>query len=350
VSARPFLTPFLVLSLLSASSLGCGEDEPPLLAAVRWRQRTSGPAAPPGKGPDARVLIASGGSAGELRTVEEANGRTIEGPFPTFPTERAPVAVGPELFLVTTIGRVVHLDLAGQEKLAPPGQLGRPSPIAVAADGSLRVASTSGRLLSFGADGTARFDAQVEGAVETAPAIAPDGTTYVATDTGLLVGFSPTGAEVFRASVPAPGSGPSTDGARVAVGALDAVVVFSAAGAEVLRHPRGARVVGTRFLSDGALVAWGEDGRVERIGIDGSVSSRFDAGQPIYTPVVSLPGDRMAVFDRAGVAHLVDAAGATVTTVNLGGEPKREVIVGDNGWVYVTAADEVLAIDFALQR
>jgi hypothetical protein len=163
-----------------------------------------------------------------------------------------------------------------------------------------------------------------------------------------VLGISATGATVFTAAVNAPASGPSVSGDRVAVGALDAVVVFERSGAMAFRAPRAARVVGT--LWDGSeLLAWGEDGKLERYGPDGSVINSFNAGPPIYGPVAILPTGKVAVFDSTGRAHRVTKEGVAEANLELGQEAGRQAAQTELGWVVVSVGSEAKALDFEVE-
>lgn len=331
--------------VLGLALTACGGEDPALIV-IRWTTPGDTTLAPPGNGPDRRVLLAEKDS-GTFRTLEAVTGRALEGPFPLFPTLHAPLAIGADLYLVSSIGRIVRANLAGETLPSPSFALGRTGPPVVGADGALRVVATSGRLVVVAAD-EVRADVTIDGAAESAPAIANNGDTFVATDTGALLGFSANGVEVFRASVNAPASGPSVAGDRVAVGALDAVVVFERSGAMAFRAPRAARVVGTTW--DGAeLLAWGEDGKLERYGADGSVISSFTAGPPIYGPVVVLPTGKVAVFDSTGKAHRVNKDGVGEATFELGQEVRRQAALTDSGLVVVSVGSEAKALAFEVE-
>lgn len=332
-------------AVLGLALTACGGEDPALIL-IRWTTPGEGALAPPGNGPDRRVLLAEKDS-GTFRTLEAVTGQVLEGPFPLFPTLHAPVAIGADLYLVSSIGRIVRANLAGETLPSPSFALGRTGPPVVGAEGALRVVATSGRLVVVAGE-ELRADVTVDGAAESAPAVASDGVTYVATDTGALVGVSPTGAQVFTAAVSAPASGPSVGGDRVAVGALDGVVVFERSGAMAFRAPRAARVVGTTW--DGAeLLAWGEDGKLERYAADGSVISSFTAGPPIYGPVVVLPTGKLAVFDSTGKAHRVNKEGVGEASLELGQEASRQGTLTPGGLVVVSVGGEAKALDFEVE-
>jgi hypothetical protein len=330
---------------LGLALTACGGED---LASIviRWSTPAEGALAPPGEGPDRRILVA-GKDSGTFLTLEAGTGRTVEGPFALFPTLHAPVAIGADLYLVSSVGRIVRVNLAGETLPSPAFALGRTGPPVVGADGALRLVATSGRLVIVAGE-EVRADVTVDGVAETAPAVANDGVTYVATDTGAVLGISATGATVFTAAVNAPASGPSVSGDRVAVGALDAVVVFERSGAMAFRAPRAARVVGT--LWDGSeLLAWGEDGKLERYGPDGSVINSFNAGPPIYGPVAILPTGKVAVFDSTGRAHRVTKEGVAEANLELGQEAGRQAAQTELGWVVVSVGSEAKALDFEVE-
>jgi outer membrane protein assembly factor BamB len=301
------------------------------------------------------VLIARASGQGELATVNEENGLKVEDPFPTFPTEHAPVAIGATLVLVSTIGKVVAYNLGGTTLFTKPdgSMLLETSPLEVAPDGSLRIATTSGRVLGFaGSDGAQLFDAPIGGTVISAPRTAANGTTYVATDEGRLVGVDASGGMTLDVPLTRPASGPSVDNdtGHVAVGEGDAVRVVDREGHEVFKHTRAARVVGTRWISTNELLAWGEDGIVERLDANGGTISTFNAGHPIYADVVPLSAGSIAVFDSTGIAHRVNKDGVEEGTLDLGSAPATEIVRGTGiGFVFVAVGNAVMALDFELK-
>lgn len=331
------------LALLSTLILaGCGGDEPAQIL-IRWRHTSERALTPPAIGPERRVIVSQKETPAQLVTLQEENGGALEGPYDLFPSMHAPLAVGTDIYLVSSIGRIVHTDLAGQTLPAPSDMLGLTSPLAVASNGTLRVASTAGRLISFDAQGQIGLDVTFTGATDTAPAVAEDGTTYVATDIGSLVGFSTAGSMVMNVTVDAPASGPSTAGGVVAVGHGTGVAAYQADGTLIFDRDRAARVTGTRVLDNGEILAWGEDGALELLDANGGVIMSYVAGPPIYTPAVVVD-DAFAIVDDMGTAHLVDRDGTARTTLSVGGKPERQIASG--AWVYVTVGNEVLALDF----
>lgn len=340
------LAPALLLSTSACSG------DPAAIIAPRWRYEAPAPAAPPGIGPERRVVVALSSGQGELVTLNEENGTKVEGPFaPAFPTTHSPVVTGTTIVIVSSIGKLVGYNLAGAQLFsAPDAPLGVTGPLALAPDGSIRVASTSGRLLGFTGAGEPSFDTAIGGAAVTALAVDGEGTCFAATDTGRVVGVDASGAITFDRQVDAPASGPSLGpGGRIAVGHLGGLTVFDGAGGTVFEVARQARVVGTRFLADGELAAWGEDGALEVYDAGGARTLVFAPGPPIYTPVVEVKNGKLAVLDSAGTAHLVTRAGVAEATFALGGPPSTEVAVGELGFVFITVGSTVRALDFAFE-
>src|SRR5262245_52512243 len=137
--------------LFGLSAAACGDTAPSPIA-MRWKHETASLAAPPGLGPESRVLIAKAMGGGELSTVNEQDGVMVEGPYPSFPTEHAPIALGANLVLVSTIGRITGYNLGGTQLFSVPeggAMLLETSPLERAPDGTIRVATSSGRVLGY---------------------------------------------------------------------------------------------------------------------------------------------------------------------------------------------------------
>ncbi len=328
---------------------------------MRWTHTAPAATAPAVGGPEGRVVVAlseDGPSGGRLVTLEQANGLSVEGPFDGVAlTDRPPLMVGARVYLVSKIGRVEGLDLAGQPLFsAPAAPLGLTSPLAAAPDGSLRVVSTNGSLVALdGATGAERWRASVDVGVDSPLAVGAAGTTVVATSGGRVEGFDSGGPKVVDGRTGALASGPSvTADGGVVVGDADGVRSFDANGNERFDHPRAARVVGTRVLADGSVLAWGDDGLLERLDATGGTLMRYrtrpagDANPPpIRANPVVLDEGRFGVVDESGRAHLIGPDGAALATLDLGAAPRSAIGVSDNGLALVSSGAEIRAIDFA---
>lgn len=344
------LRPLFGLALLLIA--GCGGDDPEQII-LRWSETFEAEPSPPGLGPEQRLLIGRSGSSGALTTHEQASGLMIEGPHPTFPTAHAPVTAGGNVYIVSTVGRIVGLAIGdgSQKAIAPATPLGVTTPLVAGSDDIIRVGSTSGRLFAMQPDGTEVFDVTLAGPIDGAPVVDDSGTTYAAVfDPGRLIGVSATGEIVVDHPVGPSASGVSIGGGLVAVGHGDGVTLLDSAGAEKFVHPRQARVTGT-LIAGGRVLAWGEDGKVELLDDSGGIVWTFEAGPPIYAEAVALPNGNFAVFDSEGTAYLLDGAtGEQIATYALPAEPKFEVILGELDFVYLTAGSDVVALDFVKEE
>lgn len=345
--------------IAAALAIACeGDPEPRVI--VRWTHATSAAAAPAGIGPEKRVVIAvsemvaSGG--GEIVTIDEQIARTIEGPFSGAQlTDHRPLMHDGKILLITKIGKLHALDLAGQTVFTVPSgaPLGQTTPPALTAAGDVRFATTAGQLLGFAADGTEQFRTDLGGAATSPLAIDADGTTYVATDHGHVIGVDGAGRQVFDVQVGGLASGPSIRGDLVTVGDLDGVAGFGTDGVPRFDKPRAARVVGTSILPSQEILVWGEDGILQLLDSDGNTIMRYRSlpdGEanppPIYATPTAVGADRFGIIDDSGRAHLIDRLGNGLATAELGGTPHREVTVTGGGYVLVAVGNEVKAVDF----
>ena len=293
----------------------------------------------------------SGG--GEVITIEAGNGRPVEGPFPAALTDQPPLMIGTTIYVITKIGKVTAYDLTGAEQFTVPmsGNLGRTTPLAVAPDGSLRIASTTGRLLALdSASGDTRFDATIEQGVDSPLAVADDGTTYVATSLGRLEGVDASGNKSFDVVTGPLASGPSASADGVVVGDSNGVLAYDRAGDQRFEHPRGARVIGTQAQANGETLAWGEDGVVELLDRAGDpiMSYRTAATNPppVKANPVVLPSGDIAIIDDSGMGHLVDRGGQALATRDFGTSPAPTLALASNGLVIATFGSDVIGIDF----
>ena len=333
----------LFLSLICAA---CGEN-PRARIATPWTFRHTTALAPPGIGPDERVLVAARNAPGRFWTLDPGSGSILEGPFDTFAVQPAPVTIDRVVYLVTIGGRIVRLSLTGQSIDSGGTEFGHTTPLVPAPDASIRFGTAEGRALSIGADTTPIFDIDLGAPVTSAPAVARDGTAYFATDTGRLAGLNPSGAIVLDVSIGAPAAGPSIFEDRVAVGGARTVRAYHRiTGLVVFSRPRDARVVGTRFLGDGTLLTWGEDGRIELLNTGGEPIFTYEAGPPVHAPPIRAGDGRFGIVDSQGRAHLIGPNGARLSTLVIEGPPLPEATEVSEGLGLFTIGDHIQALDF----
>ena len=322
-------------------------DDTRVAIATPWTFEHTTALAPPGLGPEERVLVAARDAPGRFWTLDQKSGTLVEGPFDTFPIQPAPISLENVVYMVTTVGNIIRVDLAGQAVGTSSAPWGRTSPIVLASDDTFRLGTTTGHALALDTETNVLFDVDLEAPIATAPAVASDETTYYATDTGRLVGVDPAGSVVLDVSVENPASGPSVFEDRVAVGGGSTVTAFDRdTGLVIFSRPRGARVVGTRFLSDGTLLAWGEDGRLELLDTGGQPVFSYDAGPPIYAPAIQAAEGRFGLVDSQGWAHLIRPNGEALYTLQLAGPPLEQAVEISEAFALFTIDNRIQAVNF----
>jgi outer membrane protein assembly factor BamB len=356
-----FRGPLTILS--SVLFAACGGDGAVVGRVIQqWSFSAPAATAPPGVGPERRVIVvlkdAAPGAGGKLVTLEQANGMVLESPPDGAPlSEHAPLFASGKIFVMSKIGKLSALDLAGTTHFTVPDgdPLGPTGPLVAGPDGIVRVGTTSGFVLGFDPnDGSEKFRVEAGGAVSTAIGVAADGTAYAATDIGRVIGVSAAGLVVFDETVEAPASGPSVaPNGDVVVGEGTGVRIFSSDGNEKAKHPRAARVVGTRVLESGEILAWGEDGKLELLSAEGearwSYSTAASSPPPIYARPRPVEEGAFGLIDSKGVAHLVDANGKALATLALDGEPSREVADSELNALFVSIGSTVRGVGFSIE-
>lgn len=358
---RAVAHPIQAIAALALLGVGCGKSEAVERVVELWHYDFPTAAAPPGIGPEHRTLGGvkeATGSTGRFVTLDQLTGLPVEGPYMDIPlTDHAPVMVGSTIILITKIGTIVGLDLAGQTRFMKPpiGGPGQTGPL-LAVGAEVRFGTADGLVVALdGATGDERWHAAVSDPVLTRVAAGPDGRTYATTDLGRVVGFDGSGQLVFDQTVPAPAGAPAvTSAGDIAVGSADGVVLFTANGTQKWKHPRAARVVATRALGNDVL-AWGEDGIFERLSDGGAVKLSFRSRPmtdpnppPFYAEPVTLGSDAFGLLDASGMAHLVDAAGQERASLSASMDILPEVAVSDFTSLIVADKSSLRAIQFTL--
>lgn len=347
---RAVRAPALLLVMIGLTPACGGGSE--VSIARRWTKTDTVALSGPATGTDARIVTARLAAPGQIETLEALTGRNIEGPFDALPAPHAPVMIGAELFLIGQVsGRGLRLNLAGEALPFLSSTLGGTGPMVAAPDGGLRVTANRGALVMIAPDYETVVEAPLPGVSDSPPAVDENGITFVATDVGRVLGFDRAGSSVFDVTVPAPASGVAVSADRVVTGALDGVHVFDRASQPVFEHPRGARVVGTRFVADGDIIAWGEDGRLDRLSPSGALRFSLSLGPPIHTEVLEMPSGHFVVVDNEGTAYLVSAEGRLVDQVVVAEDetdpPARQLARGPGGLVMVVQGKTLATFDFA---
>jgi outer membrane protein assembly factor BamB len=355
-----FRASFSVL-LASVSAWACGGSSSTPTVEERWRYEAESTVTPPGLGPEERVVIALTGArsdgGGAIVTVNERGPQAVEGPFngQALAAPVAPVFVGPRVLFLTPIGRVVQIDLAGQElaNLSLADGPSTPSGFTQQSTQLASAASTGQLVILEGVEAAVLRRIELGSVPTSAPIFGPNLSLYVATDDGQVRGFDAAGQVIFRANMSGLASGPSlrSDGVVVA-GDGSGVSAFAANGAPVFQRPRPARVVGTVPLEAGQILAYGEDGAVERLDEMGTLVWRFQTKEtnppPVYLPPIPLAGDHTLVFDDSGAVHLLSPEGLRLAKLELGERPAGPALLGSTGLVFVSVGRTLRALGIVL--
>lgn len=342
----------------STALVGCGGESGSAQLLVAFDRALPARGAGVGAGPQRRVAVAlaeAGPEGGELRIVDDGTGIAIEGPFPGLPiAAHAPLFVGTGVALVGPIGKVSVFDLAGQteREAALPGGPSPTTPLTRIDQNRVAYASTSGDLHVLDvARGVFEDPRRLSGVPSAKVAARPAGNLAVGTDTGRVHVFDATGGAAWTYDAPgAVGALAFAEDGRLWLGRAGAVERIDAPGTVGVTRARVGNVTG--LMARGAeLVAWGDDGVVERLTLEGVVVTRArtrpdsDANPPaVAAPPAVLDDGSMIVVDASGRAHWFDASGATRATAELGGAPAPSSVQTERGTLVLTVGARVVAL------
>ena len=349
----------LIFYAISGLGLGCGDDVEPGLR-VSWTYDAQFTVAEPAAGPEDRVIVMlsekSDQGMGRLVTLDAITGLALEGPFDVVTlTDHAPRVRGTEIFAVSKIGKIEKYNLIGESLGSFPDQhMGVTSPISFAPDGSIRIASTNGKLYSFDpADGNLNFEATIDQGVDSPLAIGDDSSTYLASPLGRVEGVDANGAKKFTVSTGALASGASVSADGVYVGHASGVDKFDLTGSKVFSHQRGANVLGTRISASGDILTWGQDGVFEVLSSSGDTKLRYrtrpeSEPNPPTIPIgpASVDAKHYLVADDQGEVYLVNNEGAQLASLTLEGVPraKSNIIMSEKGTAVVSVGSKIIGL------
>lgn len=332
--------------------LAC-DDDPSFAIGEVFSITGPGALSAPTFGPENRVVLATRISPGRVATVDADTGSSVDPVFDAFPTLQRPAVLEREVVLLTPVGRLAFYGLNGTEtnSVPPSGSppLGIASAPAPAPGQTLRIATTSGRVLGYGADGTQQFDTPLVGAAVDSVAVAPDGACFVATDAGRLFGVGSDGLVFLDQQLSVPITAPAVslgDVVAVVTGSLlqgfsrDGTVRFSAD----VGFARG--VVAS---SEGALLAWNTNGDLRLVDRSGRSIANLSLGDSLAFAPAALPDGRFAVVTDSGLARTIDSNGAILAEGGLEGGPTAELLADRLGRVYVASGDRLLALNFVFE-
>ena len=302
----------------------------------------------------------SANGSGQLVTLDGNLGDVVEGPFdvPTL-TEQAPVFLGPNILAVSKVGKIDKYNLAGQSLGSfPMTPIGNTGPIGLDGSRSIRVASSAGTFYGFDPEtGEQQFQVPVDEAIDSPMAIDNEGTTFLASPLGRLEGIDRSGQKTLTVATGALASGATLANETIAVGHASGVDVFSRDGTIVFTQPRSSAVIGTAALSNGNIVAWGQDGLVEVLSSDGTVVTKFRTRPEteLNPPTLSvapaaLDNDHLLIVDDLGEVYLIDSAGNTLAAYQLDAPPraKSRINLSEKGTLLISTSSNVYGLRVTL--
>lgn len=335
--------------LAIAGLTGCGED-PALAVAELFTIEAMGAVAPPGRGPDDRLVIASRPPGAQISTFDVDSGVVVDPPFTAFPTEQGALQVGRRLAVVTPVGRFAVYELDGtQVALAPSAALGRTGPLVAGPSNTARVVTTSGRLVGIDVDGNTVLDAALQGAGVGAPVVTAGGDSIVSTDLGNLQGFASDGTPRFTVPLAPPLSPPALVGDDLVVVVTgDGISGYGLDGSARFEIAGTSGLAGVLGASDGSGMAWSTDGRLVRFDSSGSVQFEINLATGTRFPPVALPEGRAGWVGDDGVARTIGSEGTVVAERALAAPPTGPALQGTRARAYIPMGNRVVAVDFAL--
>ncbi|MHB9035465.1 MAG: outer membrane protein assembly factor BamB family protein [Armatimonadota bacterium] len=219
---------------------------------------------------------------------------------------------------------------------------------AIGSDGTIYVGGSAKKMLAFNRDGTQRFSYLAGGAISSSAAIGPDGTIYFGCDDGKLYALYSNGSLKWKFSVNPVGAIKSSP----AVGSDGTVYVGSMAG--YLHAIRSTGTQSWRFSATGAIAsssAIAPDGSIIFGSRDGSLYSVNPGGSQKWKLYVGSYVDSSPAVDSNGTAYFgsyggsmysVSATGSLLWSTPVGTGVISSPAIGDSGTLYVLSYDGVL--------
>lgn len=290
------------------------------------------------------AAVQSDGRTLELRSL--SGGEPIFDPVSGVAAAGRPIALEARIFVPSIDGKLYAYEADGSLAFRSPADAGIGSPTGLAAvdDRHLLLASSSGQLARIEA---ASGDAEVfniSAPITSAP-VAIGSEYAVATDTGEIRRLSADGqlVDTLPGAAPAGGLSVGPDG-RWAFGDGSGVRVVDADGHIAWQRDHAAAVTGTRFLDNGDLLAWGDDGRSVRYDADGDEVSVHTASERPIGPPVGPSGGGVAAAEADGLIRWVGPSGEEIASLRL--PPLIAVVARGDDVLIVATADQLIALSF----
>jgi len=219
---------------------------------------------------------------------------------------------------------------------------------AIAADGTIYVASTDGKLSAVAADGSAvRWSATTNDTLGSSPALARDGTVYVGSSDRKVYAFTPDGATKWAFE-----TGGAVLGSPV-VGGDEAVYVGSSDGKLLALTPdgklrwsyaTGGPITGAPAVRGGTVYVGSDDKKLHAVStVDGAARWAYETLGAVATPIVASNGT-IYVGSADGRVYALTPSGLLFFAVNAKGRVRSAPALGDDGTLYVTTDTSLVAI------
>lgn len=221
------------------------------------------------------------------------------------------------------------------------------SSVNVTKDGSIIVATTNGRVAALRQDAAPKWSVVTDGDGVASPAIGSNGRIYVAGAGNALFSLEPeTGAKMWQAPIGAALRFISVGGDdTVYVGAADGKLhAIAADGAEKWVFASGGPISGAPAILSGDVYFGAEDKKLYAVSVtDGKKKWEYATLGTVASPIIA--SDRTIYAGSSdGNVYALKPSGLLYFAVNVKGAVKGAPAIGNDGTLYVTTTNAVVAI------
>lgn len=221
------------------------------------------------------------------------------------------------------------------------------SSVNVTKDGSIIVATTNGRVAALRQEGAAKWSVVTDGDGVASPAIGSNGRIYVAGAGNALFSLEPeTGAKMWQAPIGAGLRFISVGGDdTVYVGAADGKLhAITADGASKWVFQTGGPISGAPAVLSGDVYVGAEDKKLYAVSVvDGKKKWEYATLGTVASPIIA--ADRTIYAGSSdGNLYALKPSGLLYFAVNVKGAVKGAPAIGNDGTLYVTTSNAIVAI------
>ena len=219
---------------------------------------------------------------------------------------------------------------------------------AIGGDGTIYISTTDGKLVAVSADGSAtKWTATTNDTLGSSPALATDGTVYVGSSDRKLYAFTRDGSSKWVLE-----TGGAILGSPV-VGGDDTIYVGSSDGKLYAVAPdgklrwayvTGASITGAPCVRGGLVYVGSEDKKLHVVStVTGESKWTYGTLGAVATPVIGPDG--IVYFGSSdGNFYALTPSGLLYFAVNVKGRIRSAPAIGDDGTLYVTTDNAIVAI------